>query len=251
MKIEKGKRYAVLLALRDSDYVKKVYGGYFNVFVNAFGEEGDEWDSFRVVDGEFPDMEELHQYHGFVITGSPFDAHGNDPWVLRLCFLIQTLEAMQKKLLGICFGHQVLCRALGGMVGRAHTGWDIGVRKVKINVGDLPSSVLFADLKDIPPCLSVIECHQDEVWEVPAGAEVIASSEKTGVEAFSLGNHILGIQGHPEYTNDILYNLIDRLINNNSIEKEFAEQTKLRLETADEPDRRTWEKICRGFLKSK
>lgn len=37
---EKPKRYALLLAARDSDYVKKVYGGYFNVFLSAFAEEG-------------------------------------------------------------------------------------------------------------------------------------------------------------------------------------------------------------------
>lgn len=36
----RAKRYALLLAARDSDYVKKVYGGYFNVFVSAFAEEG-------------------------------------------------------------------------------------------------------------------------------------------------------------------------------------------------------------------
>nr|DAD27524.1 TPA_asm: hypothetical protein HUJ06_028992 [Nelumbo nucifera] len=162
MKIANGKRNALLLALRDSDYVKKVYGGYFNVFVDAFGEEGDQWDSFRVVDGQFPDMQELHKYHGFVITGSPYDAHGNESWVLRLCILIQTLDAMEKKVLGICFGHQVLCRALGGKVGRAFSGWDIGLRQVKIVEG-LPSYHLFGGLKEIPSSLSLIECHQDEV----------------------------------------------------------------------------------------
>lgn len=63
-----------------------------------------------------------------------------------------------------------------------------------------------------------MECHRDEVWKVPIGAEVIGFSDKTGVEMFTIGDHILGIQGHPEYTKDILYNLIDRLLNNNSIE---------------------------------
>lgn len=53
---------------------------------------------------------------------------------------------------------------------------------------------------------------------MPTGAQVIASSDKTGVEMFTIGEHILGIQGHPEYTNDILNNLIDRLLTNGSIE---------------------------------
>ena len=69
----------------------------------------------------------------------------------------------------------------------------------------------------MPASLSIIQIHQDEVFEVPYGAEVIASSDKTGVEMFSIGDHILGIQGHPEYTKDILYNLIDRLLNTDMI----------------------------------
>lgn len=241
------KRFGLLLAARDSDYAKKVYGGYFNVFVAAFGEEGDKWELFRVVEGEFPDMNELHNYDGFVVSGSPHDAYANDYWILKLCFLLQVLDAMEKKVLGICFGHQVLCRALGGRVGKSCTGWDIGLREVKI-VNDTTAFRLFGE-EENPCSFSIIECHQDEVWEVPLGAEVIGFSEKTGVEMFRIGNHILGIQGHPEYTKDILFNLIDRLLTSNSIQMEIAENAKLGLEIA-EPDRKCLEKMCRKFLRS-
>ncbi|XP_043694052.1 gamma-glutamyl peptidase 3-like [Telopea speciosissima] len=247
MVTEDQKRYCLLMAARDSEYVKKVYGGYVNVFLKAFA-EGEQWDLFRVVDGEFPDMDELHKYHGFVISGSPYDAYGNEMWILKLCFLLQTLDAMEKKVLGICFGHQVLCRALGGKVGKAHCGWDLGLRKIRI-VEDLPLCSLFGVLEEIPPSLTIIECHQDEVWEVPLGAEVIAFSEQTGVEMFVIGDHILGIQGHPEYTKDILSNIIDRLALNDSVDKEFAENAKSRLEINGEPDRNSLEKICKNFLK--
>ncbi|KAK9130280.1 hypothetical protein Sjap_010767 [Stephania japonica] len=244
---EDPKRFALLLAAKDSDYVKKVYGGYFNVFVEAFGEEGERWDLFRVVEGEFPDMDELQKYDGFVISGSPFDAFGDELWILQLCILLQNLATMKKKVLGICFGHQVLCRALGGKVGRADSGWDIGLRKVEL-VDDLPQFNFLDNSEEIPTCLSIIECHQDEVWEVPLGAEVIAFSNKTNIEIFTIADHVMGIQGHPEYTKDILSNLIDRLEDNKCIEKAFAEDTKSKLEK-EEPNRRHWEKICKGFLK--
>ncbi|GLU10301.1 hypothetical protein SLE2022_271180 [Rubroshorea leprosula] len=250
MKVTGEKRYALLLAARDSEFVEKVYGGYFNVFVAAFGEEGERWDLFRVVEGEFPSGDELHEYDGFIVSGSPYDAYGNDDWILKLCFLLQTLDAMEKKILGICFGHQVLCRALGGKVGKASTGWDIGLRNVKMMKDLSPCCSIIDELGEIPSSLSIIECHQDEVWEVPARAEVIAFSDKTGVEMFTIGHHILGIQGHPEYNKDILCNLIDRLLNNNSIERDFAENAKVGLEIA-EPDRKCWERICRNFLKGR
>ena len=108
MGVEGEKRYALLLACKDSEYVKEVYGGYFNVFVATFGEFGERWDLFSIVEGQFPDMNELQNYDGFVVSGSPYDAYGNEYWILKLCFLLQSLDAMRKKVLGICFGHQVI-----------------------------------------------------------------------------------------------------------------------------------------------
>ncbi|CAM8983981.1 unnamed protein product [Rhodiola kirilowii] len=245
------KRFALLLAARDSEYAKKVYGGYFNVFVAAFGGGGggERWDLYRVVDGEFPDMDDdelIHLYDGFVISGSPFDAYGDDDWILRLCRLIQVLDAMQKKVLGICFGHQVICRALGGKVGKSSTGWDLGLRQVK-TANDASARLVQLGLPEIPSSLSIIECHQDEVLKVPAGAHIVASSDKTGVEMFVVGNHMMGIQGHPEYTKDILFNLVDRLLGDGSIRKEMAEEAKLKMERG-EPDREQWLKMCKKFL---
>lgn len=218
--------------------MKKAYGGYFNVFVSAFGEEGETWDLFRVVEGEFPEMSELDKYGGFIVSGSPYDAYGNGHWILKLCFILQTLYVMENKVLGVCFGHQVLCRALGGKVGKSYTRWDIGLRKVKL-VKDLFNK-LEQEEQEIPKSLSIIECHQDEVWEVPSGAEIIALSDKTGVEMFKLGNHIMGIQGHPEYTKDILCNLLDRLLSSDCIERGFADNAKFALQVA-EPDRKCWQ----------
>lgn len=56
-----------------------------------------------------------------------------------------------------------------------------------------------------------------QIWELPAKAEVIAWSDKTGIEMFKYGDHMMGIQGHPEYNKDILFHLIDRLHQHNYI----------------------------------
>lgn len=199
-----------------------------------------------MVDGDFPSVNDLQNYEGFVVSGSPHDAYGDDFWILELCFLLQTLFAMQKKVLGICFGHQVLCRALGGKVAKSKSGWDIGVREVSFT-RDFYSHAFSDGLDEIPRNLSIIKCHQDEVWELPMGAQVLAFSEKTGVEMFAYGENMVGIQGHPEYTKDILNNLIDRLIANGSIERDVGEEGRLQLKK--EPDQTNWERICKSFLK--
>ncbi|KAL5699128.1 glucosinolate gamma-glutamyl hydrolase [Ranunculus cassubicifolius] len=250
MKIKRGekKRFALLLACKDSDYAKKVYGGYFHVFKKAFGERDEYWDLYRVIDGDFPNPKDLDQYDGFVVSGSPCDAFGNDPWIFKLCDLLQKLDEMEKKVLGICFGHQVLCRALGGKVRRSDSGWDLGLRKVKLV--DVKLGFLDNLGEEIPDSLAIIKCHQDEVWEVPERAEVLGSSDKTGAEMFGIGDHVLGIQGHPEYTKDILFDIVDRLLYSEAIKREVADEAKLKLESA-EPDRIVWEKICKSFLKGR
>ncbi|XP_065872472.1 gamma-glutamyl peptidase 5-like [Euphorbia lathyris] len=239
------KKYAVLLCAEDSEYVKKKYGGYFGVFVRMLGEEGEAWVVYRVANGEFPDDEEIESFDGFVITGSCNDAHGNDVWICKLMNLLKKLDSMKKKVLGICFGHQILARALGGKTGRAVSGWDMGVTTIHFS----SSSKLFSSLK-MPASLSIIECHRDEVKELPPKAEVIGWSEKTGIEMFKYGDHMMGIQGHPEYTKDILLHLIDRLLQRTYILDSFADEIKANLDE-QEPDREAWKMLCTNFLKGR
>ncbi|KAJ8572481.1 hypothetical protein K7X08_008992 [Anisodus acutangulus] len=239
-----GKKFAVLLCAEDSEYVKKKYGGYFGVFVRMLGEEGETWDVFQVAHGEFPTDDEIGEFDGFVITGSCNDAHGNDLWICKLLNLLKKLDSMKKKVLGICFGHQILGRSLGGIIERATTGWDIGVTTV-----NLSTSKQFNAL-NLPAFLQVIECHRDEIRELPVKAEVMAWSNKTGIEMFRYGDHIMGIQGHPEYTKDILLHLIDRLLQRNLIEESIADVAKAKVE-GREPDREVWKKLCVNFLKGR
>ena len=50
------------------------------------------------------------------------------PWINRLVeFTQQVLAQDRVRLLGICFGHQIIGRALGAKVGRSDQGWEIAV----------------------------------------------------------------------------------------------------------------------------
>ncbi|KAM1683125.1 hypothetical protein ACFXTN_031327 [Malus domestica] len=64
-----GKKFAVLLCAEDTEFVKKTYGGYFGVYLRMLAEEGEAWDLYRVVCGEFPEDDEIESYDGFVISG--------------------------------------------------------------------------------------------------------------------------------------------------------------------------------------
>ncbi|GFQ06867.1 hypothetical protein PHJA_002830700 [Phtheirospermum japonicum] len=74
----------------------------------------------------------------------------------------------------------------------------------------------------MPASISIIECHRDEVCELPPKAEILAWSNKIRIEMFTYGDHVMGIQGHPEYNKDIVLHLIDRLFNRNIIKVKFG-----------------------------
>lgn len=249
-----GKKFGVLQCAEDTEHVKKRYGGYFRVYLEMLAEEGEEWALFRVARGEFPADDEIADYDGFVITGSCANAHGNDVWICNFLSFLKKLDSMKKKVLGICFGHQILGRAIGGKTGRNANGWDIGLTTIH-----LAPSKLFTSL-EMSSFLDVFELHQDEIQELPGKAEIMAWSEKTGIEMFVYGDHMMGIQGHPEYTMDIVLNLIDRLSKRNLIQAETAAGAKAKVEKElagggyEEGDgaaasKEAWKKLCITFLK--
>lgn len=241
-----GGSYALLQCGEDSAYVRDAYGGYFEVFRALLAEDGERWQVYRAVRGELPSDDEAAGIDGFVISGSCSDAHGDEPWILALVDLIRNHLAAGKRILGVCFGHQILCRALGGKTGRSCKGWDIGVSCIHPTAA---AARLFAPLK-MPVHLPIIEFHQDEVWELPAHAEVLARSDKTGVEMFRLGDRAMGVQGHPEYSKDILMSIADRLLRQNLLLDCQVDVAKASFDVR-QPDKEFWKKVCRGFLKGR
>lgn len=129
-----------------------------------------------------------------IISGSPRDAWVDDPRNDRVLEVIEHFRSTGKPLLGVCFGHQLLGRALGAPVGRHPGGYELG--NVEVTLTDEGATCpLFAGL---PRQLDVIESHQDAVLELPQGARLLATGEHTQVQAFDFAGHLLGIQFHPE-----------------------------------------------------
>ena len=57
----------------------------------------------------------------------------NDPWILKLVeFTEKVLKQDRVRIIGVCFGHQILGRALGARVGRSDNGWEIAVLPVEL-----------------------------------------------------------------------------------------------------------------------
>ena len=141
--------------------------------------------------GDFPALEDGD---GWIITGSSKSAYDDIEWIVELEMLIKRAYEVQKSILGICFGHQLIAQALGGLVEKNKKGWELGSSNININQQGLDSPIF----KNILCDDSFYMSHKDVVVRLPAEAIELASNDK-GNQAYSIGDSIYGVQFHPEF----------------------------------------------------
>ena len=69
---------------------------------------------FDVTLDEYP--QNIDDCDGYLITGSKLSVYDDVQWIRDLEVFIQLLHSKKKSLLGVCFGHQLIAKALGGEV---------------------------------------------------------------------------------------------------------------------------------------
>lgn len=180
------------------------YGEYSDMFIHhlALQDATLKFEVFNVLNNELP---KLNQYDGFLITGSRHNAYDQQPWILQLIAWIQQCEQLQRPLAGICFGHQIIARALGGKVEKSTKGWGLGVA-----TNQLIKPPSWAKVDEALSELKIYVSHQDQVTELPKQAELLASSEFCPNFMFQIDNNIFAIQGHPEFERGYSEALIDK-----------------------------------------
>ncbi|MDK1023993.1 MAG: GMP synthase [Gammaproteobacteria bacterium] len=170
------------------------FGSYVKMFKDLLNEgaEGRKLDFrvYNVLHGQYP--ADLHECDGYLITGSRASVYDDEEWIRTLRHFVVKLHDAKKKLIGICFGHQLVAQALGGKTEAAEVGWGVGVHT---------SRVLEATDYMLPgeQEISLLVSHKDQVTELPDGAKLLASSDFCTHAMFQVDNHILTFQGHPEF----------------------------------------------------
>jgi len=147
--------------------------------------------NYKVAQNEWP--QSIDECEVWIITGSPKAAYDPDPWIATLKKFIVNVDAHKKKLIGICFGHQVISAALGGEVVKSPKGWGVGVKEFEIVQ---PQSWMRPALKQV----ALLFSHQDQVVSLPKGANILAQDSFCPFQMYQVGEHILTLQGHPEFS---------------------------------------------------
>ncbi|KAI8394324.1 class I glutamine amidotransferase-like protein [Radiomyces spectabilis] len=192
------------------------YGDYPYMFAEVFDKAREPnvditWEHFDVVHAmQYPSLEDLknHKFDGIVITGSAYSAYENDEWILKLVDFVKLMRTepyrSTVRIIGVCFGHQILARSSGGVCEKNKNGWE------RLN-----------------------QVHQDHIPDLPDGFHSLATTAPhTAIHALvSDDNQCLTIQGHPEYKRGAVEMLLKIRQEAGILTKEFAEEQLEKLRT--------------------
>jgi GMP synthase-like glutamine amidotransferase len=156
-----------------------------------------EYDVLRL---EYPD--DIDEVDAYLITGSKASVYDDEEWIHMLGRFVRKLHEHKKKLIGICFGHQLVAHVLGGRTEKSSVGWLIGNHRHELNEEGLA-------LSGGDSGFEIICSHQDQVTVPANGSVTLAGSEKCPIAMSQIGNHILTIQGHPEFTSEYAKRLFE------------------------------------------
>ena len=137
---------------------------------------------------------DLERYEAVVVLGGPMNADQIDayPNLRTEVEIIREAVARHMSVLGICLGAQLLAKALGGAVVRNATR-EVGWYDVEMT----PAGSCDPVLSTFAPRQQVFQWHEDGI-QLPPGAELLASSPASEVQAFRHGEHAYGLQFHLE-----------------------------------------------------
>ncbi|MDA9919619.1 type 1 glutamine amidotransferase [Porticoccaceae bacterium] len=135
---------------------------------------------------------------GLVFMGGVMSANDDIPWIKAEIELIRQSLDQGVPLLGHCLGGQLISRALGQEVSTnlvAEVGWHSCYRQSNAAAEDW--------LGDTIDPFTMFHWHY-ETFALPAGAQLLFSSQHCQNQAYSYGDNVLAMQGHVEMTEPLL-----------------------------------------------
>lgn len=245
-------RFAVLQCGWPSPSVVERFGSYGEQLTRLLRlAPQEQWRVYDVEGGrDMPSNAELATYDGIVLSGSRHAVYDDSAWILDLRRLVVHAHSRRQRLLGICFGAQLLAVSLGGRVEPAAVGWEMGARSVTVHRETLQHLSYGAG---VPDTFRVCQLHSDQVVELPGGAALVASSPRCPHEIFALGDTVCAVQGHPEFAVEACANLVQTRVDAGVVAPDLGRDALESLNVQPPPDpadpANPLRRFCQTFLR--
>ncbi|HVX05495.1 MAG TPA: glutamine amidotransferase [Rhodanobacteraceae bacterium] len=171
------------------------FGGFADWFRTAMRIDSTQMRVVRVDAGEA--LPEADDVPGAVITGSAAMVTERADWSERTAGWIRDAMAAGTPVFGVCYGHQLMAHALGGVVGWLPAGREIGTELVT-RFPEAPGA------DELPPSFFAQTTHRQSVLEPPPGAAVLARSQRDPHQLLRYAANALSSQFHPEFTPGVM-----------------------------------------------
>ncbi len=172
--------------------------GDFPAMLCSLAGPGFEATTFDVVTGPPPRIEACEAY---MITGSPAGVYEDLPWIAPLIEFLREARG-RARLVGVCFGHQILAKAFGGEVIKSPKGWGVGLHRYGVEER--------RPWMDSADEVRIAVSHQDQVVTLPPGCRVSLTSAFTPYAGLAYDDgSAISFQGHPEFDPDFAKALIE------------------------------------------
>lgn len=229
---KKDMKIGILICGEVKHEVAKQAGQYWDRFLRFFAnvKPDFEFTNYKVYLEEFPIS--IEENEAYIISGSVFSVNGSELWVSQLVAFIQECYHKKIRMVGICFGHQIIAKAMGGVVSYNAQGWGLGVKKHEV-IKHCSWMVPSAEK------INIIMSHQEAVVTLPPKAELLMISSHCPIVGYQIENLFVGFQGHPEMSSFVSCVAIEKVKSN--FDTEFYENIMKSLLVA--PDQRllaTW-----------
>ena len=183
--------------------IQHIHCETLGTIAEALDREGITIQSVRVFAGEqIP--KEMGAAAGLIVMGGPVGVYEQDRYPFfrdEICLIEQALTE-KKAILGVCLGSQLLAAVLGARVAKGKQK-EIGWYPVTLSRAAMADPLW----KGIESPFTAYHWHGD-VFELPRGAEALASSALTPYQAFRYGKNAYGFLFHMEVTEKIIQEMV-------------------------------------------
>jgi len=226
------------VGLLECDHVREelrhIAGDYRQMFPALFLQVAPDWEFqfYDVCNSHFP--KSADECDVYICTGSKNSVYEDEPWINRLKEFVQQIHASDKVFIGVCFGHQMLGEALGGNVRKSSVGWCVGVHSFELFKLEEWMTPPFSNFNLLMMC-------QDQVMQLPPESTLLAQTTDCPNAMFKVGDKMLGIQAHPEFSK-----VYDKALMELRVERIGASKVELGITSLELP---THELVFAGWIR--